>query len=82
MEIDKAHPPVVPFSVGKRACLGETLARNNFFLFLTSLFQRFCITRDPKTKESDNTRGGLFRFPPDFKVIFQDRLEFLDRPHE
>ncbi|CAC5368545.1 Cytochrome P450 2W1,Cytochrome P450 2C4,Cytochrome P450 2D15,Cytochrome P450 2D16,Cytochrome P450 2C1,Cytochrome P450 daf-9,Cytochrome P450 2F3,Cytochrome P450 2B15,Cytochrome P450 2C55,Cytochrome P450 2F1,Cytochrome P450 2C23,Cytochrome P450 2C9,Cytochrome P450 2F2,Cytochrome P450 2D1,Cytochrome P450 2D6,Cytochrome P450 2H1,Cytochrome P450 2C5,Cytochrome P450 2A8,Cytochrome P450 18a1,Cytochrome P450 2C20,Cytochrome P450 2E1,Cytochrome P450 2C25,Cytochrome P450 2A12,Cytochrome P450 2H2,Cytochrome P450 2C39 len=32
---------VLTFSLGRRACLGESLARMEFFLFATSLVQRF-----------------------------------------
>lgn len=32
---------LIPFSIGKRACLGEAMARTEMFLFLASMFQRF-----------------------------------------
>ena len=31
---------VVPFGIGKRACMGEPLARNELFLFFANLVQR------------------------------------------
>ncbi|CAG7826688.1 unnamed protein product, partial [Allacma fusca] len=38
---------LIPFSIGKRVCPGETLARDEIFLFLTNLFQRFEIRAHP-----------------------------------
>jgi cytochrome P450 family 2 subfamily J len=37
------HDSFIAFSVGKRVCLGETLARDELFLFTASLFQAFDI---------------------------------------
>jgi len=40
---------LIPFSIGKRVCLGETLARDELFLFTASLFQRFKVKPDPNS---------------------------------
>ena len=38
---------LIPFSVGRRACPGETFARDQLFLFITSLVQNFSIVPEP-----------------------------------
>lgn len=38
------NPAMMPFSVGKRACIGESIARLQLFLVFTSLMQKFSVT--------------------------------------
>ncbi|GAA6066952.1 cytochrome P450 2K1-like [Tachysurus ichikawai] len=41
----------MPFSAGRRVCLGESLARTKLFLFFTSLLQHFRFTPPPGVSE-------------------------------
>lgn len=70
---------LVPFGIGKRQCLGEALARMEFFVFLTSIVQRFKIrfekemSDDTFSKIIRGTDGGI-RAPLDSNVVFEMRL--------
>lgn len=80
-------PMLAAFSLGKRNCPGETIARDIMFLFVTSLCQRFNISFFAGRKASQvETNNDEFNFSDinqkhlsNFKIIFQDRLEFLNR---
>ncbi|XP_060087019.1 cytochrome P450 2K6-like [Heteronotia binoei] len=43
----------LPFSAGRRACAGETLAKMELFLFFTSLLQRFTFQPAPGMSKED-----------------------------
>ena len=48
----KQDEHVIPFGVGKRYCLGQTLAEKEYFLFLVGILQKFDISPAPMQKTS------------------------------
>jgi cytochrome P450 len=69
------HESLMAFSTGKRACLGETLARDEFFLFLTSIFQKFHVELDAASKKTTlEPQIGFLLAPAEFHVVMRDRL--------
>ncbi|XP_040608620.1 cytochrome P450 2D27 isoform X2 [Mesocricetus auratus] len=55
------HEAFMPFSAGRRACLGEPLARMELFLFFTCLLQRFSFSVPAgQPRPSDQ---GIFALP-------------------
>ncbi|XP_049735378.1 cytochrome P450 2J2-like isoform X2 [Elephas maximus indicus] len=55
----KKREAFLPFSIGKRVCLGEQLARSELFIFFTSLVQKFTFRPPANEKLSLKFRMGL-----------------------
>lgn len=68
---------MMPFSVGKRACIGEPIARLQLFLIFTSLVQKFCFEFANK-KDVGNEKllkgiSGIGLSPPNIKLKLKIR---------
>ncbi|XP_012889797.1 PREDICTED: cytochrome P450 2C26-like isoform X3 [Dipodomys ordii] len=62
----------MPFSSGKRICVGEGLARMELFLFLTTILQNFQLTSlvNPKALDTTPVANGFASVPPSYQICF------------
>ncbi|XP_023120247.1 cytochrome P450 2J4-like isoform X1 [Amphiprion ocellaris] len=63
----------LPFSAGKRVCLGEPLARMELFLFFTSFLQRFSFSAPAGEKPSLEYKLGLTLCPKPYRLCATPR---------
>ncbi|XP_014674000.1 PREDICTED: cytochrome P450 18a1-like [Priapulus caudatus] len=64
----------MPFSKGRRECLGGTLARQELFLFISALLHRFTLSL-PLGEATPSLEGdiGVTRVPPSYRVCMTPR---------
>lgn len=65
----------VPFSLGKRSCAGESLARMELFLFFTAILQKFSLKPlvEPRDLDIKPVVTGLINVPPPYKLCLVPR---------
>uniref|UniRef100_A0A8C2P5I1 Cytochrome P450 2J2 n=1 Tax=Capra hircus TaxID=9925 RepID=A0A8C2P5I1_CAPHI len=64
----KKRESFLPFSIGKRMCLGEQLARTELFIFFTSLLQNFTFRPPENEKLSIKLRASLTNSPVSYRL--------------
>ncbi|XP_004607355.3 cytochrome P450 2J2-like [Sorex araneus] len=64
----KKREDFLPFSIGKRACLGEQLARTELFVFFTSLMQKFTFRAPDSEQLSQKFRMGITIAPVKYRI--------------
>ena len=62
----------MPFSAGKRVCLGENLAKTEIMMILPLLFQKFKFKAAPNF-ELDYEDTGLANIPKPYEVLIESR---------
>jgi len=70
----KKSENLMPFQIGRRQCVGETLARDTYFLFLTNVFQKFSVKFDPNLPQPTmEPRVSFLLLPQDYSVLLEER---------
>ncbi|KAM4640962.1 cytochrome P450 2G1-like isoform 2-T2 [Discoglossus pictus] len=71
----KKNGAFMPFSAGKRSCLGEGPARMQLFLFLTTILQNFNLKSNLPTEDIDITPQvtGLVNIPKYYEMYLECR---------
>lgn len=64
---------LIPFSTGKRICMGESLAKLELFLFFAAIMHQYRFSRVPGQKLNFEPINGLTLRPPQTTLLFEKR---------
>nr|AKH03507.1 cytochrome P450 3075A1 [Paracyclopina nana] len=69
---------IVPFGIGKRFCLGKSLAEKEFFLFFSGFMQNFEVLPEPGVKlppigVDEVNVNGIIRSVPTYQLVLRAR---------
>ena len=69
-KLQKDLPQMMPFSVGRLVCMGDSLAKNELSIFFTSMVQRlkFSVPLQGKRPSPDEFHTGVTTIPEDYSV--------------
>ncbi|XP_031232667.1 cytochrome P450 2J5-like [Mastomys coucha] len=70
----KKRESFLPFSMGRRACLGEQLARSELFIFISTLMQKFTFKSPVNEKLSLKFRTGATLSPVSYRICAIPRV--------
>ena len=63
----------MPFGVGNRRCIGDTLAMAEIYIFTASLIRQFKLYSAGKLPQLDTASLGLLNIPAKFDIIAKNR---------
>ncbi|KAK6036521.1 hypothetical protein COOONC_25974 [Cooperia oncophora] len=69
---------VVAFGLGKRSCIGETLAKAELFLILANMISRYEMFEDPEAPIDLRCASpvGMMHRPKNFNIILKPTMWF------
>ena len=62
------------FTAGRRACLGESLAKMELFMFFVTFLQRYDVRLPEGSIVSEEPVTQLVNAPQDFEIVFAPRF--------